>query len=80
MENRKVIFTYRIAHLKKKDKVRFYYALKGRDGKTGIVKKCSIFQLGRTVLMVSEKFEGEVSEFLEYWGCHAEKLRVIVLK
>ena len=31
-----IIYTYSTKHLPKKDKVRFYYALKGRDGKTGI--------------------------------------------
>ena len=32
------IFTYSIEHLLKKDKIRFYYAIKGRDGKSGIFK------------------------------------------
>ena len=40
-----VLFTYSTEHLQKKDKVRFYYALKGRDGKTGVVKKYRIDHL-----------------------------------
>jgi hypothetical protein len=73
----KVIFTYSTEHLLKKDKIRFYYALKGRDGKSGIVKRCKINHLGRTVLMVSEKFAKEVEEFLTLWKCKFQKLEVL---
>ena len=34
----RVLFTYSLSHLTYSDKIRFYYALKGRDGKSGIVK------------------------------------------
>ncbi len=74
------IFTYSTEHLLKKDKVRFYYALKGRDGKSGIVKECRIVHLGRTVLFVSERFGTEVGEFLDYWKCRWQKRRVLVEK
>ena len=40
-----VLFTYSTIHLLKKDKIRFYYALKGRDGKSGIVKRDKIDHL-----------------------------------
>ncbi len=72
------IFTYSTEHLAKKDKVRFYYALKGRDGKTGIVKNAEIEQLGRAVLFVKEKHWQEVSEFLQYWNCAFSKREVFV--
>lgn len=74
----RVIFTYSTEHLLKKDKVRFYYALKGRDGKTGIVKRCRIEQLGRTVLLVPVQFASEVDEFLKYWKCEFRQRRVLV--
>ncbi len=73
-----VIFTYSTEHLLKKDKVRFYYALKGRDGKTGIVKRCKIEQLGRTVLLVPEKFASDVDGFLRFWKCEYQQRRVLV--
>ncbi|MBN2111823.1 hypothetical protein JW707_01860 [Candidatus Woesearchaeota archaeon] len=73
----KFIFSYSIEHLLKKDKIRFYYALKGRDGKSGVAKKFKIEQLGRAVLFVDAKFEKDVSEFLEYWKCKFEKRRVL---
>jgi hypothetical protein len=75
-----VIFTYSIEHLLKKDKIRFYYALKGRDGKTGIVKEVKIEQLGRAVLLVSAEHEKQVAEFLEYWKCEFKTKRVLVEK
>jgi hypothetical protein len=73
-----VIFTYSTEHLPKKDKVRFYYALKGRDGKTGIVKRCSIEQLGRTVLLVPTKFAQDAHGFLQYWKCEYQSRDVFV--
>jgi len=76
----KFIFQYSTRHLPKKDKVRFYYALKGRDGKSGIVVSLKIEQLGRTVLLVSEKAEKEVEEFLNFWKCNFKKRKVLVEK
>lgn len=70
------IFTYSTVHLAKKDKVRFYYALKGRDGKKGIVKKYSINQLGRTVLLVDTKHEKNLQEFFKYWKCNYNTMNV----
>jgi hypothetical protein len=74
------IFTYSLGHLLKKDKIRFYYALKGRDGKSGVAKEYKIEQLGRAVLLVSSKFKKETSEFLHFWKCKFREKRVIVLK
>ncbi len=74
------IFTYSTQHLAKKDKIRFYYALKGRDGKSGVVKKYDVTHLGRTVLLVPIKFSKEIQEFLELWGCKFGKKEVLVKK
>ena len=59
------LFTYSTEHLSKTDKVRFYYALKGRDGRSGIVIDYNIVHLGRTVLLVPEKFDENVNDFLK---------------
>lgn len=75
-----VIFMYSIAHLLKKDKIRFYYALKGRDGKSGIAKELKIEQLGRAVLLVSAEHEKQAAEFLEYWKCEFKIKRALVEK
>ena len=71
-----VIFMYSTVHLLKKDKIRFYYALKGRDGKTGIVKRKTIQQLGRTVLMAEAKNKSEIEAFLNYWKCKFEMMHI----
>ena len=73
-----VLFSYSTEHLLKKDKIRFYYALKGRDGKSGIVKTCKIDHLGRTVLLVPGKFSKEVKEFLDLWKCKFKIKEVLV--
>ena len=78
--NSMVLFSYSTEHLLKKDKVRFYYALKGRDGKSGIVKSCKIDHLGRTVLLVPVKFASEVDDFLKLWKCKFDKKEVLVNK
>ena len=78
--NSMIIFSYSTEHLLKKDKIRFYYALKGRDGKSGIVKSCKIDHLGRTVLLVPVKFAQEVKEFLKLWKCKFEEKEVLVKK
>jgi hypothetical protein len=72
------IFSYSIEHLLKKDKIRFYYALKGRDGKSGIVKHLKIEQLGRAVLFVTGEHEKEVKEFLDYWKCKYRIKKVFI--
>lgn len=74
------IFTYSIEHLLKKDKIRFYYALKGRDGKSGIVTALKIEQLGRAVLLVPVKNANEVEDFLKLWKCKYGKRKVLVEK
>jgi hypothetical protein len=74
-----VIFTYSIEHLTKTDKVRFYYALKGRDGKSGVAVKWNIEQLGRAVLLVKDTHEKEVREFLAFWKCNIQSKRVWVV-
>ena len=69
----KCVFQYSTEHLQKKDKVRFYYALKGRDGHSGIVKNLSIEHLGKTVLLVPENKASDVDSFLNLWKCKFNK-------
>ena len=72
------LFTYKTTHLSKTDKVRFYYALKGRDGQSGIIKDYSIDQLTKTVLLVPPRFTDDVKLFLEFWKCDHELQEVLV--
>ena len=72
------LFTYHISHLNKSDKVRFYYALKGRDGKSGVLKTYCVEQLTKTVLLVPPEFSTSIKEFLSYWKCSVESHEVLV--
>ena len=73
-----IIFTYSTQHLEKKDKVRFYYALKGRDGKSGMIKNYSVNHLGRTVLMANREHESDMDDFFKIWKCEYNKMFVMV--
>ncbi len=74
----KIIFSYSTKHLPVKDKVRFYYGLKGRKGDAGIVREYRIAQLGKTVLLVPIKFSQDVEEFLFYWKCKFNRYEVLI--
>lgn len=74
---RMILYTYSTEHFAKKDKVRFYYALKGRDGKSGIVKSLKIEHLGRTVLMVPEKYKEDMEQFIMIWNIPYTARRVL---
>lgn len=76
--NEMLIFTYSTKHLLKKDKIRFYYALKGRDGKSGIIKTYNIEHLGRTVLLVPIKFRKEIQDFFNLWKCPFKTKEVLI--
>ena len=64
-----VLFSFSTKHLAKKDKVRFFYALKGRNGKQGAVQRYEVEHLGRGVLLVPAVHAAKVSEFLTFWKC-----------
>ena len=75
---RMLIYTYSTEHLQKKDKVRFYYALKGRDGKSGLIKRTNTIHLGKTVLLAPLEHDRELQEFLSYWKCPYTRRTIIV--
>ena len=74
-----VLFSYSTKHLSKTDKIRFYYALKGRDGKSGFVARTNSKHIGKTVLLVPAEFDKETQDFLNYWKCKFERKRIILL-
>lgn len=73
------LFSYSTSHLSKKDKIRFYYALKGRDGKSGFVARTSSKHIGKTVLLTPLAHEKDAIDFLNYWKCKFEIRRVLLL-
>mgnify|MGYP003969616601 FL=1 len=72
------LYTYSTVHLLKKDKVRFYYALKGRDGKSGIMKEYRITHPGRTVLMVDAKYDDDLIQFFKVWNLPYTRRKILV--
>jgi len=78
--NAYILYLYAISHLPIKDKVRFYYGLKGRDGKSGIVKEQGIQRLARGALLVQKSKALAVEAFLEEWQCSYEKRDVLIPK
>ena len=75
---RAVIYAFSTKNLQKKDKVRFYYALKGRDGKSGIVKKANIEHIGKGVLIAPYIYDEEVSQFFRVWNLNYSKRMALV--
>jgi hypothetical protein len=72
----KFLVSYSLRHLAQKDKVRFFYALKGRGGKEGIIARLRIEQLGKTVLLVDASKASELRDFLHYWRCDLRQKEV----
>ncbi len=68
-EKRFVLVTYSTRHLEKKDKVRFFYAIKGRYGSQGVIRLYNIEQLAKTVFLVPINNINDVKSFLEFWKC-----------
>jgi len=70
------LFTYSLRHLKYKDKIRFFYALKGRGTGRGILKTTNSEQLGRAVLLTPVKNAPELDEFFRLWKCNFKARRI----
>jgi hypothetical protein len=74
----KVIFSYAISHLSQTKKVSFFYALKGRYGKDGVIKKYGVSQLAKSVLVVPAEHSESIENFLRQWGCAYTKQHALV--
>ncbi len=62
-----VLISYDSSVLQLKDKVRFYYALKGRKGNSGIMKLYGLEFLGKGSFLASIKFENDLKMFFSFW-------------
>ena len=72
-----VLFTYSLRNLKtQSQKIQFYYALKGRDGKSGVIREYKIEQLAKTVLLVDSIYDKSVQEFFNLWKIRFERREV----
>lgn len=75
-----ILFSYNTEHLLKKDKVRFYYALKGRDGKSGIVRRTRAEHIGKGVILVSSAYDQEFQQFFRVWKTPFTRRKMILLE
>jgi hypothetical protein len=76
--DKKLLYTYSTKHFAQKDKVRFYYALKGRSGKEGIVKELRLQQLGKAVFLCPYRCEEDIDAFFQLWNIPFTKRKAIV--
>jgi hypothetical protein len=75
---KQVLVSYSTSHLLKKDKVRFFYALNGRNRNPGIIQRTKTKRIGRTVLAVLPEQLGYFHEFLRYWKCKWREVTVLI--
>ena len=73
-----LVYSYSTSKLVKKDLVRFYYALKGRDGKSGILKATGTEFLAKGVLLVSPQKSPELDDFFALWDVPKKKRRILL--
>ncbi|MBI5393125.1 hypothetical protein HZA96_04600 [Candidatus Woesearchaeota archaeon] len=73
-----VIITYSTRKLTNSNKIRFYYALNGRDGKSGIIKEDQIKHIGKTVLLVPYRFADDIKQFMQQWDLPYTFTKIIV--
>ncbi len=62
------LFRFTLRGMERKNRVRFQYALRGRDGKGGILKELGALQLGAWVILVPIWNTYRFKEFLDLWG------------
>ncbi len=76
----KVLYWYDLKHLEQKDKVRFFYAMKGRNGKKGFVSEIGGTSLARGVIMAPVSNDDKMREFFDTWKVPYSRRRILVEK
>lgn len=71
------LFRFTLRGMERKDRVRFQYALRGRDGKGGILKELGALQLGAWVVLVPIGNTYRFKEFLDLWGVGYEAFTML---
>ena len=68
----KVVLKYNSSHLSGSNKVRFFYALKGRGLSQGIIARTESIQLAKSILIVPLEKMQDITEFFRFWKCKFE--------
>jgi len=71
------LFRFTLEGLSRKDRVRFQYALKGRDMKSGLLKELNGEQWGAWVVVVPIEHTYHFRDFLELWGLKYEAFTIL---
>ena len=63
------IYVYSSSHLTPTERVKFFYALKGRNGNPGILDTTQSIFFAKSVLSVLPNQSEEIEQFLKEWNC-----------
>lgn len=63
------IYVYSSSHLTPTERVKFFYALKGRNGNPGILDTTQSVFFAKSVLSVLPNQSEEIEQFLKEWNC-----------
>ncbi len=63
------IYVYNSSHLTPTERVKFFYALKGRNGKPGILDSTQSIFLAKAVISTPKESVTEIEAFLNTWKC-----------
>jgi predicted nucleotidyltransferase len=74
----KILIWYSLGKLNKSKKVQFSYALKGRDGKSGLLKKYNGIYLGKGSIMIPIEADDEFREFFINWKTPFNRRRILI--
>lgn len=76
-----VLYWYDLKHLEQKDKIRFFYALKGRGkGNKGFLNEIDGTSLARGVVLVPVGSDNKMREFFDTWKIPYSRRRLLVEK
>jgi predicted nucleotidyltransferase len=72
-----VLFWYKLENLKLIDKIKFSYALRGRNEKGGILREVNGEYLGKGCIIVPVENEDEIREFFARWNISFNRRRIL---
>ncbi|MFA4669119.1 nucleotidyltransferase domain-containing protein [Pyrococcus kukulkanii] len=71
------LFRFSLDGLERKERVKFQYALKGRDMRSGLLKELNGLQLGAWVVLIPIQHTYKFKEFLDLWGVKYEAFTIL---
>ncbi|MFA4662517.1 nucleotidyltransferase domain-containing protein [Pyrococcus kukulkanii] len=72
-----ILFRFILDGLERKERVKFQYALKGRDMRSGLLKELNGLQLGAWVVLIPIQHTYKFKEFLDLWGVKYEAFTIL---